>query len=172
MLEIKHLLPTHEGIEEVVPNFDRTRSHFWVKKAGFMCCYVYQTCHSNRYILFYREDTLFYSISPDFWHIPRVTMIDRLAGLVVKVATLRVEDPGFECCLCRDFSESIHTSDYKIGIPVVTLPGPGVIGSVLGLVDPVSAYCDWVRWKVWSTTSISEWHSTYYCLCRSCPEIH
>ena len=34
---------------------------------------------------------------------------------------------------------------------------PGVIGSVLGLVGPVSVYCDWVRKKVWSTTSISVW---------------
>ena len=27
---------------------------------------------------------------------------------------------------------------------------PGVIG-------PVSVYCDWVRWKVWSATSVSAW---------------
>ena len=33
----------------------------------------------------------------------------------------------------------------------------GVIGSVLGLVGPVSVYCDWVRWKVGSATSISVW---------------
>ena len=24
---------------------------------------------------------------------------------------------------------------------------PGVVGSALGLVGPVSVYCDWVRWK-------------------------
>ena len=34
---------------------------------------------------------------------------------------------------------------------------PGVVGSVLGLVGPVSVYCDWVRWKVWSATSVSVW---------------
>ena len=34
---------------------------------------------------------------------------------------------------------------------------PGVIGSVLGLVGPVSVYCDWVRWKVGSATFISVW---------------
>ena len=28
---------------------------------------------------------------------------------------------------------------------------------MLGLVGPVSVYCDWVRWKVWSATSISVW---------------
>ena len=32
---------------------------------------------------------------------------------------------------------------------------PDVIESVLGLVGPVSVYCDWVRWKVWSAVSIS-----------------
>ena len=46
--------------------------------------------------------------------------------------------PGF-------FSASSHTSDFKIGTPVPTLPGAW---SVLGLVGPVSVYCDRVRWKV------------------------
>ena len=40
---------------------------------------------------------------------------------------------------------SSHTSDLEIGIPVATRQVPGVIGSVLGLVGPVSVYCDWVR---------------------------
>ena len=31
------------------------------------------------------------------------------------------------------------------------------MGSALGLVGPVSVYCDWVRWKVWSAASISVW---------------
>ena len=66
-----------------------------------------------------------------------------LAGLVVKVSVSRAEDPGFESCLRRD------TSDFKI-LALQWLPcqAPGVIGSVLGLVGPVSVYCDWVRWKV------------------------
>ena len=34
---------------------------------------------------------------------------------------------------------------------------PGVKGSVLGLVGPVSVYCDWVRRKDWSVISISVW---------------
>ena len=34
---------------------------------------------------------------------------------------------------------------------------PGAIGSVLGLVGPVSVYCDWVRWKIGSATSTSVW---------------
>ena len=49
--------------------------------------------------------------------------MDRLTGLVVKASTSRAEDPGFESCLRRGFSESSHTSDLKIGSPVATLPG-------------------------------------------------
>ena len=48
---------------------------------------------------------------------------DRLVGLVVKASTSRVEDPGIESRLRRDFSGSSHTNDFKIGTPVDTLPG-------------------------------------------------
>ena len=34
---------------------------------------------------------------------------------------------------------------------------PGVIGSALGLVSPLSVYSDWVRWKIGSAASISVW---------------
>ena len=50
-------------------------------------------------------------------------MSDRLGGLVVKASALGAEDPGFESRLRRDFSGSSHTSDFKIGTPVATLPG-------------------------------------------------
>ena len=46
-----------------------------------------------------------------------------LVGLVVKASASRVDDPGFESSLCRDFSRSSHTSDLKIGTPVAALPG-------------------------------------------------
>ena len=46
-----------------------------------------------------------------------------LVGLVVKASAPRVEDPGFESRLRRDFSRSSHTSDFKTGTPVATLPG-------------------------------------------------
>ena len=48
---------------------------------------------------------------------------DRLDGLVGKASASRVEDPGFEFHLLRDFSGSSHTSDSKTGTPVATLPG-------------------------------------------------
>ena len=68
---------------------------------------------------------------------------DLLVGLVVKASASRAEDLGFDSPLRRDLSGSSHTSDLQIACQV-----PGVIGSVLGLVSPVSVYCDWVRKKV------------------------
>ena len=47
----------------------------------------------------------------------------RLVGLVVKASASGAEDPGFESRLRRDFSGSSHTSDFKIGTLVATLPG-------------------------------------------------
>ena len=44
---------------------------------------------------------------------------DRLVGLVVKASASRAADPGFESI----FSWASHTSDFKIGTPVATLPG-------------------------------------------------
>ena len=49
--------------------------------------------------------------------------MDRLLGLVVKASVSGAEDPGFESSLRWDFSGSSHTSDFKIGTPVSTLPG-------------------------------------------------
>ena len=74
-------------------------------------------------------------------HIPT---LGRLLGLVVKVSVSRAEDPGFDFCWrFGDFSGSSHTSNFKIDTSVATLPG--VIGSALGQVGPVSVYHDWVR---------------------------
>ena len=48
---------------------------------------------------------------------------DRVLGRVVKASASGAEGPEFESRLRRDFSGSSHTSDLKIGTPVVTLPG-------------------------------------------------
>ena len=49
---------------------------------------------------------------------------DRLVGLVVQASASGVEAPEFESRLRRDFFPgSSHTSDFKIGTPVATLPG-------------------------------------------------
>ena len=45
----------------------------------------------------------------------------------------------------------------KLAFQWLPCQAPGVIGSVLGLVGPVSVYCDWVRRKVESASSTSVW---------------
>ena len=47
----------------------------------------------------------------------------RLVGLVVKASASGAEDPGFESRLREIFPGPSHTSDFKIGTPVATLPG-------------------------------------------------
>ena len=69
---------------------------------------------------------------------------DRLVGLVVKASASRAEDPGIEYRL-RIFPGSSHTSDFKIGTPVATLPDARRYRVSAGLVGPVSVYCEWVR---------------------------
>ena len=75
------------------------------------------------------------------------------------VSASRAEDPGFESRLRRDFWGSSHTNDLKLALQLLPCQAAGIIiiGSVLGLGGPVSVYCDWVRWKVWSATVISVW---------------
>ena len=70
------------------------------------------------------------------WHL----LSYRLVGLVVKASASRGQDPRLESHLRRDFSGSSHTSDLNIGTPLATLARR--IGSALGLVGPVSVYCN------------------------------
>ena len=55
---------------------------------------------------------------------PKVrTLADHLRGLIVRIC-LDNGRPGFDSRLRRgSFSRSGHTSDFKIGTPVATLPG-------------------------------------------------
>ena len=59
----------------------------------------------------------------------------------------------------------------KLALRWLPCQAPGLIGSVLGLVGPVSVYCDWVRWK-FGLQLLSQCGSTSNCLSRSVPEIH
>ena len=57
------------------------------------------------------------STTPGIWH-------NFLIGLVVKASASRAEGPGFDSHLRQgDFSGLSHTSDFKPGTPVATLPG-------------------------------------------------
>ena len=65
---------------------------------------------------------------------------------MVKASASRAEDPGFDSRLRRDLFGGGGGGgggvDLKVGQAL------GIIGSALELIGPVSAYSDWVRWKV------------------------
>ena len=66
-----------------------------------------------------------------------------------KASASRAEDPGFESRLRRDFFRGrVIPVTSKLALQWLPCQAPGVIGSALGLVGPVSVYCDWVRWIV------------------------
>ena len=70
----------------------------------------------------------------------------RLVGLVVKASASRAEGPGFESRLRRNFFRGrVIPVTSKLALQWLPCQAPGVIGSALGLVGPVSVYCDWVR---------------------------
>ena len=54
------------------------------------------------------------------WFAPSTLNLYRLVGFVVKTSASRVAGPGFDSCLCRDFSWWSHASDLKICTPVAT----------------------------------------------------
>ena len=76
-----------------------------------------------------------------------VAVCDRLVGLVVKASASRAEDPEFGSRLRGDFFGCIPVTS-KLTLRWLQCQEPGIIGSVLGLVGPVSVHCDWVRYKV------------------------
>ena len=78
---------------------------------------------------------------------------------MVKASASRAEDPGFESRLRRDFSgvDRVIPVTSKLVLQWLPCQAPGDIGSMLGLVGPVSVYCDWVRWNVWPAICISVW---------------
>ena len=92
-----------------------------------------------------------------------LSVLDRLAGLMVKASASGTEDSGFESRLRRDSSGSSHTSDLKIGIPVATLPGawryrvsagtgrPGVSILWLGETESLAA----ASFSVWQHVQLS-----------------
>ena len=51
------------------------------------------------------------------------TVVDRLVGLVVRRPPRQWKIPGSNPTCIGIFSGSSHTSDFKIGTPVATLPG-------------------------------------------------
>ena len=69
----------------------------------------------------------------------------RLVGLVLRRPPRERKIPGSNLACDGIFSGSSHTSDFKIALQWLPCQAPGVIGSALGLVGPVSVYYEWVR---------------------------
>ena len=65
----------------------------------------------------------------------------RLAGRVVKASASGAEEPGLDGI----FPGRVIPVTSKLALQWPPCQAPGVIGSVLGLVGPVSVYCDLVR---------------------------
>ena len=74
-----------------------------------------------------------------------VHQLDRLIGQVVHSSPSRSANPGFDSRFRRVLSRPSHTSDLQIGTPGPPCQAPDVKGSAMGLVGPVSVYCEWVR---------------------------
>ena len=80
------------------------------------------------------------------WLRPETVELKHSSRVCVKASAWRAEDPGFHSRLRRgDFSGSSHTCDLNLALQWLPCQAPGVIGSALGLVGPVSVYCDWMR---------------------------
>ena len=90
---------------------------------------------------------------------------------MVKASASRAEDPGFESRLRLDFSGSSHTSDFKIGSPVATLPGTWRFWVSVG----TGWQCVSILWMgemQFDLQLLSQCGSTYTYLSTSVPEIH
>ena len=82
--------------------------------------------------------------------------LDHHVGLLVKTSAWREADLGsIPAYTLGIFPGWVIPVTHKLALQWLLCQTLGIIGSSLGLVDPVSVYCDWVRWKVWSATSVS-----------------
>ena len=71
---------------------------------------------------------------------------NRLVGLVLKASASRVADLGsIPTFAVGIFPGWVIPVNYNLIAQWLPCQVPGVIGSVLGLVGPVSVYCDWER---------------------------
>ena len=65
--------------------------------------------------------------------------------------------PGSNPDCDGNFPGRVIPVNQKLALQWLPCQASGVIGSALGLVGQASVYCDWVRYKAGSATSISVW---------------
>ena len=71
--------------------------------------------------------------------------VHRLVGLVVRRPPRERKVPGSNPACAGFFRGRVIPVTSKLALQWLPCQAPGVIGSALGLVGPVSVYCDWVR---------------------------
>ena len=79
------------------------------------------------------------------WRVAELCVEYMCIGLVVKASASRAEDPGSKPACAWIFSGSVIPVTSKLALQWLPCQAPGIIVSALGLVGPVSAYCDWMR---------------------------
>ena len=77
----------------------------------------------------------------------------RVVNLILHERKIRSPNPACNVI----FRDRVIPVTSKLALQWLSCQAPGVIGSSLGLVGPVSVYCDWVGWKVCSAVSVSVW---------------
>ena len=79
-------------------------------------------------------------------HIPTTCKCISGTDLLRHLFFSRAEDPGFDSRLTRGiFLGRVIPVASKLALQWLPCQAHGYIGSALGLVGPVSVYCDWVR---------------------------
>ena len=78
---------------------------------------------------------------------------------VVKASVSRAKDPGFGSRSGDFFPGVVMPVTERLALRWLPCQGPGVTGSALGLVRPVSVYCDCV--KLFDLQLLSQCGSTY-----------
>ena len=88
----------------------------------------------------YRVESDHPTLSSD--NITSVQDVDRLVGLVVKASVSREEDPGsIPAFGVHLFPSRVNPVTLIVSLQRLPCQAPGVIGSALGLVGPVSVNC-------------------------------
>ena len=71
--------------------------------------------------------------------------LNLLVGLVVRRPPRERKIPGSNPDCAGFFRSRVIPVTLKSALQWLPCQAPGVLGSALGLVGPVSVYCDWVR---------------------------